>query len=502
MSDQWESNFTVVEMQEGGPGNPIKLMPSSTTVTGPTGGGQSVTSRWTRDYKRGAGAYKSAGVVVDSDPERYTADLSVRISITKFINDMNRRKCMHNLRVRQHCADVEDFTNYNAIMVMHEAYGTGQTVTENVANGTTAASVDEMNQVAESASDLVNVKQVSHLDVSDAVSDVAINEVIAVGYPICEGPCGNTNDGNQDYWAVTDVDTTPGYGVGAPVFLYTQDGEETWNASYINSALLGNATDVIKVGGKVLVALDANAVAYASFADILAGVVNPWVAAAGLTTPFPVALAQAEGGHVFACGDDGRIWESTNSGLSWTLISNGAQTTENLVDCAFASDVQGWFVGENGAIVEYHNGALTLIVARTAAGVALTDNILTVAVPEDREKEVYLGTAAGTIWRSRDTGGVFEIMPFPQSGVGQVNKLAFSGPRGFHLWIVQRNAAGTKSRVLRDLSGGALADFVEVIGSWDDPANSVINSVAPSDVNTAATVGELDGGYGFIGRIS
>lgn len=500
---KWEPNFTVVEIQEGGPGNQILLMPNSTTVTGPTGGGQSVATRYTRDYKKGAGAYKSDGTTVDSDPERYTADLTVRLRIAQIIEDMKKRKCMHNLRIRQHCADVEDFTNYNAIIALHEAYGTGQNLTENIANGTTAASVDLMNMVNESAADLVVVKQVNHLDISGEHSDVAINEVISVGYEVCAGDCGAADDGNQDYWAVTDVDTTPGYqGAGAPVFLYTVDGGTNWTASYINAMMGGNALDVIKVGGRALVASDTNAVAYARYADIEAGDANPWVAATGFTADFPNALAQASGHTVYACGDGGHIWRSTDGGMSFTLLSDAVQTAQNLNDCAFASEVVGWFGGDNGALVQYNNGALALIVVEDADGNILTDNIVTVACPEDRTREVYLGTSAGEIWRSTDTGASWENMAFDGSGTGTIEKIAFSGPLGFHLWVVQTNVAGDKSRVLRDLSGGYLGLYAEVIGSWDDPANSVINSIAPSDVNTAVTVGELDGGYAFIGRIT
>lgn len=504
MADQWEVNFTILEIQEGGPGNPLLLLPMDSTISGPAGGGQSVTTRWVRDYKKGAGAYKSAGTFVDSDPERYTADLSVRVSISDFINTMKKRECMHNLRIREHCADAGDFLNYNAYMTLHETYGTGQTLSENVANGDTAVAVDLKNQVAESAADLVKVIKPTHKDISDSWSDFDINEVISVGYPTCAGDCGEANDGNQDYWAVTDLDTTPGYqGAGAPVFLYTQDGGTTFGASYINAMLGANAIDIIKVGSKALVAGSNTAPAYANFNDILDGVANPWVSTTGTTTPFPNALAQANPNTVWACGNAGRIWKSTDGGATFTLISNGTVTNQNLVDCVFASEILGWFVGANGAIVKYENGTLSLVIAETAAGVILTSNINTVAVPDDRTKEVFLGTAAGTVWRSKDKGGVFTTPGFDGSGTGVIEKLAFSGPRGFHLWLIQTNVAGTKSRVLRDLTGGNLGlPYVEVIGSYDDPPNSVINSIAPSDVNTAITVGQIDGGYGFIGRVS
>lgn len=506
MTAVWESNKTVVEIQSGGPGNPILLLDPSATVTGPSGGGQDVEDRFVRDFKRGAGAYKRAGVVVSSDPARFTFDLTTRLRISDFIDSLNKRNCEHVLRVRNHCGNIEDVTNYLATLAYHQTFGIGQTFTENLANGTTTTSPDVMVTVNESASEQVPVKKVQHLNISGTISDFAINKVIAVGVAQCAGSCGLENDGNQDFWAVTDVDTTPGYGgAGAPNFLYTQDGGATWTAVAIDVFLSGNAIDVLKVGGYVLVVSATNGVAYARFQDILDGVANPWALSTGLGGNFPNAIAQASGNIVYAVGNSGRIWRSTDGGLSFVALATSGQiTSANLLSVAFASETLGWIGGASGVLIKYFNGAFSLVtVTQTVSGVTstVTGNITKLAVPEDRESEVYL-TAAGEVWRTRDQGVSWSNMAFPGSGDGVVSDLQFSGPGGFHMWLVHTRASDNKSRVLRDLSGGALAFNVEVVGSYDSPANSQMNSIAPSDANTAIVVGELNGGYAFVGKIS
>lgn len=496
MGELWKSNQTVVEIQRGGPGNPILLLDPSATVTGPSGGGQSVADRWTRDFARGAGAYKRAAVYRDAAPERFTFDLSTNLQVKDFLEKLNRLRCEHTLRVRYHCNTVEDVTNYNAILVYTESFGVGYNYDQNIAQGT-PEDVPLMAVVNESASEEVRIPKVQHLDISDSVSDIAINDVISVGVEQCNGDCGLENDGNQDFWAVTDRDTTPGYGgTSVPMFLYTTDGGTTFSSSAISAALTADALRVYRIGGYIFVCLGASGLAYAKFQDVKDGVVGAWALATGLTGLTVNALAFAGGTDVYVACNGGNIYKSTDGGFSFSALSAGTVTSQNLNDVVFVSNTLGWFVGNSGAVVKYYNGALSLV---TISG--LSANINTAAIQVDRPKEIYIGVANGTIYRSRDVGVTWASMAFVGSGTGQIKKLAFGGPKGIHLFAIQHNVAGTKSRVLRDLSGGALGYNVEVIGSYDSPANSLMNSIAPSDANTAMTVGELDGGFGFVGKV-
>jgi hypothetical protein len=157
-------------------------------------------------------------------------------------------------------------------------------------------------------------------------------------------------------------------------------------------------------------------------------------------------------------------------------------------------------VGDSGTVLTYQNGAISLVTVTDETEGTLTDNVQKVAVPQGRQCEAYIA-AAGTIWRTKDKGDNWEYMEFIGHGTGTIESIKFSGPNGHMFWAVQTNVAGTKSRVLRDFSGGALSYAVDIVGSYASPANSVINDIAPANLNYAATGGEVDGGYGFIGRI-
>lgn len=504
MADRWVTNQTWVMIQEGGPGNLPKLLPDDTTVSGPSGGGQSVSDLFTRDSRKSGGAYRRQGVIVDADPERYTFDVMVRLSISKFIENLSRRNCEHTLWVRNSCGQYDDFTDYEAMLGYQGAYGTGTTKSENIANGTTAADVDLLQTVNESASEEMAVKKVNHLDVTGEEVDVAINAMISIGSETCGCGCGLADSGVFDYLCVTDQDAAPGYqGNPAPYLGWSQEsatGELDWTWVTIEDFLDGDAIDVLYAGGYVLVVSATNGVAYAKYSDIVAGVATPFTLSTGFTANFPNAIASAGAGTVWAVGDGGYIWKSTDGGQSFAEVSAGTYTTEDLQDVVFASDVFGWFVGDAGTVLTYQNGAISTVTVTDDIEGALTDNVAKVAVPQGRQCEAYIA-AAGTIWRTRDKGVNWEYLEFLGHGTGTIESIKFSGPNGHMFWAVQTNVAGDKSRVLRDYSGGGLSYAVDVVGSWDSPANSVINDIAPANLNYAATGGEVDGGYGFIGRV-
>jgi hypothetical protein len=146
----------------------------------------------------------------------------------------------------------------------------------------------------------------------------------------------------------------------------------------------------------------------------------------------------------------------------------------------------------------------SLATVKQADGTALTDAVTAIAAPPDRD-ELFLGTDAGTIWRSKkpqnNNKPAYTLPSFQKQGVGTIEDLKFTGFRGAILFIVQTDAAAL-SRVLFDRSGGNLGDKqTEVIGSFTSPANQTINSIAVADNQHCITVGEADGGQGFIGLV-
>lgn len=501
---------TFVDIQQGGAGNAWAIFDRDGQVDGPSGGGQSVESRWGRGDN---GGFEPRGSVVTGNPERFTGQLSTRLKYEEFLETLQQTKCFYNLRVRQICDNPYELTNYKAAINYNEGFTTSRSYSDNLAMATEDNEADLMDQYDFSAINEQRYLKCRHDDIKKTWSDIAINKVRNVSTIRCGGgDCGIAKNGNEDYVAVTDTDNTPGYsGNPAPNLLYTTDKGVNWTAVAVPLFPSGNLLDVVRAGGLILVACPTVGVAYARWQDIIDGVANPnlWTLSSGFTAPNgPNALAVVNGTLVLAVGNNGRIWQSTDGGLTFTLIdSTTTSVTLNAVN--FASENLAWVAGNSGVLLRLviSSGSvatISIIPVRTSAGVTLSSNILTVNVPSLRTNEVYVGTAAGTVWRSRtatNTRVFFDTLNFVLSGNGQITDIQFAGYRGEVMFVIQTNAS-SNSRVLRDLSGGAMGNDVEIIGDFTSPANNKMNSIAPASVNEAITVGEVVNSYGWIGKVA
>ncbi|TXH48262.1 MAG: hypothetical protein E6Q97_25095 [Desulfurellales bacterium] len=493
----WDPTKGVPWLQPGGPGYPFKQTTGSTSVTGAQGGGQSSESRYARSERGGAGQYDLVGTVQTGNPEPYNFDVMFRV---EECNWLDKYDCPYNILVLQGCGRRESLIDYTLALLYVGARKTGRSYGANLVNGTDNNAEDVMDTISFQAGEEIRLKKLSHLNISGTVSDFAINKVYYADSRKCADSCGAEQSGEDVWWAVTDKDNTPGYlSTATPLFLFTRDGGTTWSSSYINAMLNGDATDVVRYGDYVIVAGPSNGIAYAKYADLVNGVTGAWRSAAGLSSSgFPRALAVVNG-EVWAAGNNGYIYKSSD-GINYTVVSAGTVTTAQLNQIAVAGCGTLYFAGNSGALVKYDNGVLSLLPI-VVSGTTISSNLNTVAVPFLRGYEVFVGTAAGRIYGSRDEGQTWTERSIDGSGTGSINDLKFADTYGAILYIVQTNAAG-KSRVLRDLTGGAGGLLqVEIVGSYDSPANSGMNSIAPANANIAVTAGELNGTYAFIGKV-
>lgn len=501
---QWNPrpSATFVDIRPGGPGNSWKPLDRDASFDAPSGGGQSVESR----FGRGAdGNLEYRGGIVTGNPERWTANLMSRLKSETFLSEGIDLRCPFDVRVRQKCDNPYDLTNYSEFVEYRDNTVTSYGYSEGLSSATEDNEADVMNQYAVSAGVEVRVKKLRHDDISKTWSDFAINKVRAIGTANRISRCGTCSLGDQDFVAVTDQDSTPGYqSIPAPLFLWTTDGGNTWSSTYIDVLPNANALDVVRVGELVLVACPTIGVAYATLQDIKDGVPVPWTLATGFTAPNGPNALHVQSGVVYAAGDGGRIWRSTDGGLTFDSLDAGATTSANLNSIAGVSDNLIWIAGDSGVLLRYSGGVVSLVAVRDASATVLSDNINAVAVADTRGAEVYLGTSAGQVWvvpSGTDSKPVAVVRSFPQSGNGSIADLQFAGLWGDVLFVAQNNADG-QSRILRDLSGGAMgAANTEVIGGFATPANNGINSIAPVDVNTAITAGEVETAYAFIGKV-
>lgn len=502
---------TIVDIQQGGPGNPWLVFDRDGMINGTSGGGQSVESRWGRGDN---GGFEPIGTIVTGNPERFTGQLSTRLKLEKFLLTLQQTRCFYNLRVRQVCDSPFELTNYTGAIVYPESFTTSRSYSDNLAQAAEDNQVDLMDQFDFSATIESRYLKLRHDDIRKQWSDFAYNKIRNVSTIRCGGgDCGVPKQGNEEYVAVTDTDNTPGYsGNPAPNLYYTTDQGVNWSNVAIPTFPNGNGLDVVKAGGNILVACPTVGVAYCRYQDLLDGVTNPnlWSASSGFTAPNgPNALAVVNGTLVLAVGNSGRIWQSTDGGLSFTLIDSST-TSQNLNYVVFAGETLAWAVGNSGVLLRLTivNGSVANVAAvplKTSATAApITSNLNCVAVPSGRLNEVYVGTAAGAVYRSRSATGArvfFESLTFPDSGNGTITDIQFTGYKGEVMFVIQTNNA-SNSRVLRDISGGAMGANVEIIGGYTSPANNKINSLAPASINEAVTVGEVVNTYGWIGKVT
>lgn len=494
---------TAVYIRKGGPGNRYTLLDDGgTQIEAMTGGAADVESRFGLNAK---GQRQYLGAMVQGDAARYTTSAMFRMEQARLLAQLRLGNCPFDLMVLQRCGDL-GVTNYNWGLIYYDGYTTNKSFDNSLALLADNTQTDLMRQLDLSLAPIEDAAlKLVHRDISGTVSDFAVNKIIAVGVARCAGDCGavGENDGEQDFWAVTDADNTPGHGGAAsPRFLYTEDGGTTWNGSSIQ-VLLGttaHANSVAKAGEYVIV-VGQTGIAYAKYQDIKDGVANPWTLALSASNLNDVVAVSSD--TLWACGNGGVIYKSTDGGFSWTSVTS--PTANNLLSAAFVDSTTIYFAGASGTLVQYFNGTLSLIVVRTSVGgAAVTATFNKVAAAGLRGNEVYIGTATGLMYRSTNALGsyvLFSLMTgLPLPGNGSITDLQFAGYRGSVLFIIQTAANGT-SRVLRDISGGATAMQVEEVGGFTSPSNFGINTIAPSSITRALTGGEIHETYGFIGSV-
>lgn len=494
-------NHLVIDIQKGGPGNKWEPFSQDSVMTTPSGGDISWESLWGTEL---SGRPVYLGARQTGNPSRYTFQLQERLSTVELLRRFN---CPITVRTRWGCEDLRNMTSYSAIHKYLDARPAGATFTSNLRN-VDQVDDDQMRSFSFSAGFEAGTKKLVHSDITGTVVDAAINRVRPVGVLRCAGPCGPGMEGDETFWAVTDA--VSGYnGASAPYFMYTTDRGSSWTLIRIDEFLgaAAHATDIALVSGIAVVVGPASAPAYATEDDIYnVGLPTVWHGATGITSNYPTRVAVTPNGTVYAAGPNGHIYKSTDGGRSYSTVSAGSVTAEDVISIAVANDNLVWFGCENGVLLKLSNGVLSTVTVTPADGSsAPTAHITTLAVPPMRLNELFLGTAGGKIWvttNSTATRPLFEDRGFDGGGTGSVDDLQFAGFAGMFLYVVQTDAAN-RSRVLRDLSGGALGLDVEVVGSFTSPSAGKKNAIAiPGDnPNYGIVVGEIVSTYGFIGQV-
>lgn len=513
---QWKNggDSSAVDIQPGGPGNAWRVLDQNASVDAPSGGGRASETTWGRGEK---GGLQPRSIVYTGNPDDMTYNLTYPYTSE---NALLRLNCPFTLRARQYCApnrsNMVGYVRPGMINYL-ESRITGKSFDNPLAMMDGQGS-DVLRSIPITSSLESILVGVAHDDISLTTSDVAINRVIGIGAEVCAGACATVGLTEEDSWlAVTDRDASPTYAGGSAPWLYwTVDRWVTRTGVRIGLYVSADALDVVLAGNRVVVFSDSKAPAYAQLADIYNGVADPllWAFSTGFTgitsTNFPKAAVAIDSSTILAVGNGGRIWLSTDGGVTFTLIYDTTVITSQNLNAIDAQAGGNAFVGGNsGTFIRLiktpgqSQYTASLVTVRDAALNVLSSNINSVRTPPTRGNEVYLGTAAGQIWRSRnvlDTRVVFTNMAFDRTGVGSIRDMNFAGYQGNVFFVVQANTDST-CRILRDFSGGNLGNDVEFVGDYVTPANFGINSFAPANENMGVSVGEVHETYAFIGMV-
>lgn len=212
------------------------------------------------------------------------------------------------------------------------------------------------------------------------------------------------------------------------------------------------------------------------------------------TTAFGAAVSEIvaiDAANLVAVGASGTVKTSDDGGLSWTAVTSGVATT---LGCIAVRSYNDWWVGgASGTLLHYRKGTFTTLADPTSG-----DTITTIALPEGREDEVYLGTSTGEVFYTQDGGDTWAEYRFPGDNAGSVDLLAFADWMGPVLYIVHSPVAGS-TRLLRDLAGGVGGNNnVEVISV---PTNIGFNGILVEGVNDVFLVGDASSGVNLIVKV-
>ncbi len=492
----------VLEVLEGGPGNgnwkPLHMFgdQSGVVVSGPSGGGREFADQIVRDYKLGGKLVIAKTVETGVPaPVEFNIELPFDSAVREYLSrPVNNRK---SLRLRWYCGDFADTMNFQKILMYPDAKSGAKNYNRNLKDDTTNTADALRRVVGQRAPYEVELDALTHVRLGN-VGILPLNKIISVGY-VTEGDdcCGSNlpNDGNQDFIAVTDAD-----GSNLPHLYWTANGGTSFTDVTMTGLTNFSAVDVVKVGDYIVVCgIGAGGgIAYAKWSLIKAGTAT-WTRSTNVSAGTIVnALVAVNATTIYSFGQAGAILKSTDGGRTFASIGTAVTASNFSVGAAVSIDENLIWAGASaGVLVKIQNGAPSVVTVTGIGGSAIN----AVAVPRSRGCEVYVGTADGNIRVSKDTGSTWAALAFDNVGVGAIDDLQFYGQRGEILFVVQTNGS-SQSRIIRDHSGGKMGSDIEILGSFTNPANSVINSIAPSHYNHALTVGEVNTATGFIGKAS
>ena len=343
------------------------------------------------------------------------------------------------------CQDPSVFDKFDKAIILEGAsltnYGTDDLGA--LASGDNA-SINETSDVS-----ALDAYEVAPLTIGRAAESLITNPVADVR--ICEGiSCGDCATENSGCDFAIAVTTGAG---GSPatvpdlIFNLGANSGGTWYVYDINTlTVVANSLDCL--GDYVVVVSNAyGGYTYVSKAEFT-GLISPtWV---GVATGFAGGAPNwidSYGSGAFIVGANGYIYLLTDPTLGVTVLDAGTVALgDNLLHVHAYNESTAVAVGNNGVVV-YTLDGVTWQDATRPVGIGVSLN----TVWCKSETEWWVGSSAGNMYYTLDSGAHWTVKPFSGSNAGSVTDIAFSTES---IGYVAHQTAATKGRLLRTYNGG------------------------------------------------
>ena len=313
----------------------------------------------------------------------------------------------------------------------------------------------------------------------------------------CLSDCQNQADAGQNgYAAATALVGSAGNRAG---IWYTEDSGESWTQCPGNPFIASmNPSDILVIGRekehRVIVAngtTQAGAPAQVAYADVNLMGQTTWVDVSLPTANgrYVTDLMYLDWMHIYATTDDGYIYRSSDGGATW-VEAFGAGT----VDFNKMAGLEGgtiWAVGNSDLIVLSQDYGDNWTVVTGPVGISA--DAKAVAVTPDGT--VFVGYSDGSIYGSFDLGDTWVALHL--QGITPTNVVDIQAWQDQVVWVVA-DIAGTTSRVLRSVDGGASFRLWKLA----TPTNAGLNALTVIDPNFVFVFGDPESGSGFISKTS
>lgn len=345
-------------------------------------------------------------------------------------------KCSFNLyEVHSRCGDLSDFyRGWESYMLIYSGFKLEGTV--DLGTRYAMDSDDPLKDTVDAKGEAIYpVGAISFGE--EAATDVVVEVIdVVYGQAVNCGNCGAENDGTQLIYAITRANVGSPSAPGQAV--YSLDGGLTWSDASITGIGTTAEPRYIDIVGNILfVGTDSTTLFYTTLNGDT-GAPTTW---SSVTLPVAMRDVYVQSAQaIYFCADSGRIYRTQDITIAPTLLDSGA--TDNLLRISGQGETIV-AVGANGRVYRSTNNGVTWSTVTAPAATSL--NAVVVFGPKD----LLVGGANGSVYRTRNAGATWVTAALPQSG-GVVNDIVAATKEV--IWVAYQKS--NVSYLLTSLDGG------------------------------------------------